>query len=151
MHDPADCPCDVCALERQGIPEDQAQRQVALMSASLIAQHGWTSHVVIANPVSSIHTHGLSENARHPDLEIMLPLAPQGLYRLLEPLAEAVKAGKTFYVDQEDRTLFNVPVRFRTARESGREVLRAVFPDPSGRWPEDPLVETGWNLQLTGL
>jgi hypothetical protein len=116
-----------------------------------IAQYSWTSHLIVDAPVPSIHTHGLDETAHHPDLEVVLPTDPDTLYRLLAPLAEAAAAGTRFSIHTETVGLFKTPVRFRDAVESGRPVLRAIFPDPCGRWPEDPLVAAGYELQLEGL
>ena len=95
-----------------------------------------------------IHTHGLPEHFDHPDLEIRLAVPPRQRYALLVPLVEAIKAGRCFHDGDEDPKIFAVPVRFIARTESGRPVLRAIFPDPQGRFPDDPGCPAEWADQL---
>jgi hypothetical protein len=87
----------------------------------------------------------------HADLEIVLPARPETLARLIKPLANAVKAGRRLRAGEEVTDLFSVPVRFAAAKEGGRDVLRAIFPDPEGRWPEDPRCSPGYRDQLNDI
>jgi hypothetical protein len=111
-----------------------------------MARFGWVAHVITDSPL--IHTHGLAERFGHPDREIRLAVDPTTRYHLLAPLVDTIKAGRRFAAGDEDQTIFSVPVRFVTREESGRRVLRAIFPDPQGRFPDDPGCPPAWAAQL---
>ena len=113
-----------------------------------IARYGWAAHYIVGGIVPSAHTHGLMERFEHPDLQVVLPAAPETLRRLLTPLALAVTKGRVFRAGQEAGGVFTLPVRFIERREGRRMVLRALFPDPKGRWPDDVDVEPGYGRQL---
>lgn len=141
------CLCEVCALQQaQNLTYDEAIALSNQHDAELIAKVGWVAHALTDAPL--IHTHGLLEHFDHLDLEIRLAVSPQQRYDLLAPLAEAVKAGCRFTTSEEDTTVFSVPIRFVIRCESGRSVLRAIFPDPEGRFPGDPGWLSAWADQL---
>lgn len=115
-------------------------------NAELIARYGWVAHALTDVPL--IHTHGLLEGYHHPDLEIRLAVSPEKRHEFLTVLVEAVKAGQRLQAGTEDTTLFSVPVRFISREETGRMVIRAIFPDPQGRFPDDPGCPPEWVAQL---
>ena len=137
------CSCEVCHSE---FDQDTALAVSQQRDAELIDRFGWVAHAILDIPL--IHTHGLAEGFNHPDLEIRLDVNPQKRHELLTVLAEAVKMGRQFKPGDEDTTLFSVPVRFISREESGRMVVRAIFPDPQGRFPDDPSCPPEWAAQL---
>ena len=146
------CDCDACKfLARGNVTEEQAMALIRQHDRSAIEKYGWTAHYLVGTYPHSVHTHGLQERFGHKDLQIVLHMAPERLAQLLNPLVEALVAGRTFGVAQEVTDLFSVPVRFREYQEGGRTVLRAVFPDEYGRWPEDPTATAAWRAQLLSL
>lgn len=146
MH-PTDCPCTLCAIRRTHHLAPDAALAVALQrQAEALARHGWVAHVLADRPL--IHTHGLQAHFGHPDLEIRLAVPPAERFRLLAPLAEAVCAGRRFRPGDTDHTVFPVPVRFVWREESGRMVVRAIFPDPGGRFPDDFGCDPRWAAQV---
>ena len=141
------CVCEVCALrEEHGLSQEEALVLSQQLDAERLAHHGWVAHAITDAPL--IHTHGLPEQFDHPDLEIRLAVPPKQRYALLAPLVDAVKTGRRFHAGDEDPTIFAVPVRFIACTESGRSVLRAIFPDPTGRFPDDPGCPAEWADQL---
>lgn len=146
------CDCDACKfLARGNVTEEQAMALIREHDQNAIAKHGWTAHYLVATYPQSAHTHGLQERFGHPDLQIVLHMAPERLAQLLGPIADAVTKGRTFRPGEEATDLFLVPVRFREYQEGGRTVLRALFPDEHGRWPEDPNAPAAWRAQLLTL
>lgn len=141
-------PCESCELQASGLTVEQALSVVAERTRTAIAQYGWAAHVIPDASPATAHTQGLMETYEHPDLQVVLPADPATLQRLLRPLAEAVKAGRIFHPGDEAEGVFNVPVRFAERGEGGRQVLRALFPDPQGRFPGDPGVDPEWGKQL---
>lgn len=139
-----------CAIEREarleGITVDEAIRRQQIRDAHYIEQIGWVVHAITDMPAA--HTHGLEESRGHLDFEVWLPTTPQKQYQLLRALAEAVMNGHRFEAEQEDNTVFTVPVRFVERQETGRTVLRAIFPDVNGKWPGEMGCESGYNEQL---
>ena len=141
---------DLCAVSQiqaaEGLSYAEALARIQQRDAALIAQYGWVAHAITTLPL--IHTHGLPENFWHPDLEIRLAVSSQTRYDLLAVLVNAVKSGRRFVAGQEDTTVFFVPIRFIAREESGRVVLRALFPDPDGHFPGDPGCPPEWADQL---
>lgn len=147
MQHTSHCVCAVCALQSsQGLSHEAALAQLSQRDAELIVKIGWVAHALVDQPL--IHTHGLPERFDHPDLELRLDVPPRQRYELLAVLAEAVKAGRRFKPGDEDTTLFSVPVHFIAREESGRMVVRAIFPDPQGRFPDEPGCPSEWAAQL---
>ena len=140
------CSCNMCRLQQGGLSHHDALGSVVVRDADLIERFGWVAHTMTDQPL--IHTHGLQERFDHPDLEIRLAVPPNKRYSFLAPIAEAVKAGRRFQAGEEDHTVFSVPIRFIAREESGRMVLRAIFPDPAGRFPDDPGCPPEWAEQL---
>jgi len=146
------CDCPACRLlARGGVTDRQAFDLIRQHDRHAIDRHGWSTHTIVASYPHSIHTHGLREKFGHPDLQVVLHLSPEDLVRLVEPIAVAVSQGRWFRAGEEVADLFRVPVRFREYREGRRTVLRAIFPDDKGRWPEDPTAPQGWRDQLLTL
>ena len=146
LHEDADL-CAVSQLQAaEGVSYAEALARIQQRDDALIAQYGWVAHAITTLPL--IHTHGLPEHFEHPDLEIRLAISHDKRYDLLAALVNAVKAGHHFTAGQEDTTVFSVPIRFIAREESGRSVLRALFPDPDGHFPEDPGCPPAWASQL---
>jgi len=139
--------CEACRMVReQGISHEEALERIGLKDAHSIEFHGWTGHIIADSPYA--HTHGLPESCGHPDVEVRLACDPDERGRLLGIVAGAVTLGRRFADGQEARDLFSVPVRLVTRLESGREVLRVVFPDVNGRWPGEGGCAPGYDEQL---
>ncbi|PSR24712.1 MAG: hypothetical protein C7B43_18330 [Sulfobacillus benefaciens] len=145
-HDAA-CLCSTCVLEHtQGLSPLEVLDAIRQREQDLIARIGWVAHALADRPL--IHTHGLWERFHHLDLEIRLPVSPEKRYALLAPVADAVTNGQRFAAGDEDYTLFSVPIRFIARDESARQVLRVVFPDPQGYFPDNPHCPPVWAEQV---
>lgn len=139
--------CEACRVARdEGISHDEALQRIGLKDSHMIEYHGYTTHIITDSPYA--HTHGLAESHNHLDIEVRLATSVEDRGRLIGIIVGAVLLGRKFRDGQEVSDLFVVPVRFVRRRESDRDVLRAVFPDPSGRWPGDPDCDPGYDEQL---
>jgi len=122
--------CDSCAF---GIEETIKREKECLK------EFGWYVHSVMNDPdypySMNIHTHGLLENFKHPDLQICLRISPTVAHAILSGAIELIKAGRTFS-DGEivigDIISGDLPVLFLKRQECGRDVLRIIAPDPTG-------------------
>jgi hypothetical protein len=95
------------------------------------------------------HTHGLPETYGHPNIEVRLQVSTHDRSKCLAIAVLAIKDGHRFEVGEECNHVYNVPVRVVERRESGRKVLRIIFPDPDGgRFPDEPGCSPEWQAQL---
>jgi len=92
------------------------------------------------------HTHGM-EKYGHLDFQLVLPLHPQLTAEILNTIGEEVQNGRKFKPGEYSKDVFTCEFRIKLYRESGRDVLRLIFPDPNMRFPEDPLCETSYKHQ----
>lgn len=110
----------------------------------MLEKHGWFIHGVIdatnTPNNTNYHTHGLRESFDHPDLQLCLPLRQGDAHTILHILVNAIKTGQRFLPEKEySGVLANgYLLHFMPACESGRKVLRALIPDPSGGYTEVP-------------
>ena len=120
------------------------QRQNALMS-----QQGWVihhdmSHVTLEDG-KNIHTHGLAENFGHWDLQIVAPLSYDYAEEVLTQIVCQIRSGKRFYAGRK-YFIKCQQILFRRSVESGRNVLRLIFPDPHGCFDPDQMEKWAWQL-----
>jgi len=114
--------------------------------AEPMAREGWVAHGITDQPL--VHTHSLAEHFDYSDLEMRLSVDPSTRYQCLATVAEAVTAGQRLIAGTQNTTLFSCPIRLIERKECDRTVLRVVFPDPQGRFPEDPGCPAKWTSQL---
>lgn len=95
------------------------------------------------------HTHGLTET--YPgsmDLQIVLPVHGKQAAAWFHDVVDSMyKKGKPLKRQGIYEKCFNVPVLARKYRESGRTVLRLIFPDEQGKWPWDADVHPAYAMQ----
>lgn len=145
------CECEGCRLMRErGLTLEEAITALDAKDEQLIAQHGWVWHYILDEPISA-HTHGLPESYGHPDLEILLPLRDKQIGSVLWALVDAVKNGANFSDLHEETGVLSCPVRFVWSIESGRKVLRAIFPDAAGHFPGEAGCDEPFRRQLDRL
>ena len=136
-------------IEEEGISRKEAIRRSNLRDAQKMEKHGWIIHALSDAPGG--HTHGLREVFGHPDLEVMLPVDPQTIGVWLHAIVNAIKDGEVFADGEEVEGIFSCPVRFCDAIESGRSVLRVLFPDPQGRFPGELGCQPVFDEQMEGI
>lgn len=125
--------CDVC---RAKTPERRFRRLHEREQRSLLSE-GWNAHFVVDDhdcPFGvNYHTHSLPESFAHLDLQIVIPLRPATAHRIARKIVALIKQGRRF---KPGDMIFNVvpdfPITCVKAVESGRTVLRLVFPDENG-------------------
>lgn len=101
----------------------------------------WIIHVVIGDygpgGIVNSHTHGM-ENYNHLDFQLVLPLGKEQTMTLLNTICFEVQEGKRFEPGHYSGMVYSCDFRLELHQETGRQVLRLIFPDPQMRFPEDP-------------
>jgi len=136
-HDRLDKPvCSVCAFGIEAVEEHEKEMMKDL---------GWYAHYVHDDPNTpfniNYHTHGLSQSFKHKDLQACLPIDFKVLHTIVTSIVNEIKAGKTFAAGDP---VFNIlqgdyAITFMDAKECGRDVLRVIFPDPTGHLKKDEI------------
>lgn len=131
-HDP-DVKCDICD---HGGTEEEAFVKIKELEEQFLESHGFYIHFVSDDPNCpnniNIHTHGL-ESFDHLDFQIVISLPKDVVKDVLFSLVERVKNGESFHDKQYvDEIITLGSVKLIEKEESGRRVLRIIFPDPEG-------------------
>jgi len=104
----------------------------------------WVIHYIISccgpGGIVNIHTHGM-DRYDHLDFQLVLPLVKKQAMDLLNTIGIEVQNGRRFEPGKYSGEVFSCDFRLELHRETGRDVLRLIFPDPQMRFPEDPLCE----------
>lgn len=111
----------------------------------LLKNPGWYAHYVPGSPDvpfgMNVHTHGLKENFKHPDLQICIGMDQHTCHHILTNAVNEIKKGKKFEAGEKyDELIESSPaykdlklkVLFLEAEECGRKVLRLIFPEKDG-------------------
>lgn len=94
------------------------------------------------------HTHGM-EKYNHMDFQMVLDITPKNVMYLLNTMGLRVQEGETFKAGDMVTGLYeDCSVRLDEFQETGRTVLRLIFPDGNNRFPEDPLCKAPYKYQL---
>jgi hypothetical protein len=106
----------------------------------MITKHGFCVHYVKEESTFpykvNIHTHGIEDHLGHPDLQIVLPVPPDVAAGLFAILYVKIKDGARFSDGQVLKTPeeeIKLPIKFVSAKEGGRDLLRIILPDVEGR------------------
>ena len=119
----------------------------------MIAEHGWVMHAVPATCYDGIHanyhTHGLEVSCGHTDLQIVLPINPRTAHAILNDIIDDIKAGKKYESGKQyDDVIIGFDVLMVKFIEGGRDVLRIIFPDPIGLFPNDEFCLSDYKAQI---
>jgi len=111
----------------------------------------WTVHRVIddygSGNSANAHTHGM-ENYNHLNFQLVIPIHPEQATVLLNAICLEVQKGKRFAPgNYPGEFVYNTEFRLMLVRETGRNLLRVIVPDPNLRFPEDPLCEAPYKYQ----
>lgn len=124
----------------------------------LLENPGWFVHYVFEtdagelNGMANYHTHGLSKNFNHPDIQITLPIDPNVVHPVLNGMVRDIKNGKVFHENERSsEVLRGMDVYFKAYREGRRWVLRMLLPDPNGKLPFEEGCEEIYTKQLEEL
>jgi hypothetical protein len=116
-------------------------------------KHGWSAHSVFYEMKDrpekkgipyqwNHHTHGVVERFDHPDLQIVLPLAPAIVGSIFNTMVEIIKEGGCYILTNKEYEGVlggGFKVRTRWATEGRRQVLRVILPDSQGNLAEDKI------------
>lgn len=136
------CKCDYCMF---GEEADKHTHE-------MMDQYGWIVHL-ITNAKNhykyDAHTHGLSDNFNHLDLQVVYPLPQDVLYSIILPIIRDIRAGKVFAENLIFRGYLKgeMPLTFHKTIETDREVLRLILPDKNANLfidDIDPLFKPQW-------
>ncbi len=135
MHE-ENCECAVC---RDGI------EKVLEWEDKCMKKYGWYAHFVPDPDMPlgvNFHTHGLGKSYNHPDIQIVFPLKQEIAHDLLRSAVDLIKEGKRFkHNDVSDKVIKHYDVKFVSAIEADRFVLRMIVPDAVGNLLEHELEE----------
>lgn len=150
-HDKNKCKCAVCQGRSEGLSDVEAFERLRKIEAEKIAEYGWLIHVVSDTTAAmkvNIHTHGIAENFGHPDLQILVPMSNNQIHSFFNEIVNRIKAGDRFSDGDEIPDMEKI--RAVAATESGRTVIRFIFPDENGS--VDPsTMEYPYNMQYADL
>lgn len=95
----------------------------------------------------NIHTHGM-EQYGHLDFQIVIDLGMSLAGTLLNDMGLRVQSGQKFKVgDVISDLIVGYDVKLVGAMETNRNVLRLIFPDKNGSFPENDTCEYPYNRQ----
>lgn len=138
------CECEVCKF---GIDEVQRRDAVAM------EEYGWIIHFILSddkNSLPNIHTHGFVEKFNHPDVQICFNISPRTASSILNYIAEVLATGEKFETGKRyPKVINNYYVVFADAVESGRHVLRVIFPDANGKFNSTKPYSHQWHGTTT--
>jgi len=96
----------------------------------------------------NFHTHGFDRTWDHPDFQMVFPIPPGAVRSIFWTIADRVKAGEKFKAgDLVEKVIKDLPVMFVTAHEGGRQLLRIIFPDKNGKFPNEKGCDRQFALQ----
>ncbi len=126
----------MCRLMSAGAPPSEAIAKLEAWMEQQLRECGWAAHIVPNSDESptgfNAHTHGLLESFGHPDLQVVYRFDPSTIGLLFNEVVERIKAGLVLTDGYQGEIVPGVSFVVITARESGRDVLRLVFPDDQG-------------------
>lgn len=111
----------------------------------------WIIHLVcIESPAGFIdaHTHGMREKYNHLEFQMVLPVSPETIGKILNLLGDRVRNGDCFHDgEMVSDILVGYDVKLRKMVENGEELLRVMLPDEKGRFPGDVGCEPMFSVQ----
>lgn len=104
-------------------------------------QRGFFVHMKMPNnswDMANYHTHGIKTTRNFFDFQIVLPIDSDKALDIFTNLVDAIDNNKTFnHNDVVWGIIENLPVKLKRAKEDGRSILRVIFPDPHGLFPNE--------------
>jgi hypothetical protein len=149
-----DLKCSVHEVMNRGLSHEEALADLQARQDAALVKYRWYCHAILDAEDSptgfDCHSHGLREHFDHPDFQLVVPLPPEMAHAIMINLADAVKAGRTFKPGEvAGGVIQGFDVGFVAATECGREVLRAIIPDPEGRLARGE-IGGGYEVQYEG-
>jgi hypothetical protein len=116
----------------------------------LFAIYGWYTHFVIDAcgfpNHTNIHTHGLEESFNHLDFQICLPIPAKTAHTIFGSAISKIKNGFVYEDGKEyDHLIEKFSIKTIERTESGRKVLRMIFPDKNNNY-ESPLYSSQFDF-----
>ncbi len=114
--------------------------------------YDWMIHYVINDigpgGIINAHTHGM-DIYDHLDFQVVLPFPQWHIGYLLNEMGSRVRSGERFHPGDYVRGIYeDCPIRLDLFRETGRDVLRLIIPDKANRFPEDPMCQKKYRVQI---
>lgn len=148
-------------------PSDRDARIAALLAKERRDRetHGFYAHYVFATEAQApargrgphygnMHTHGFPESYDGQlDIQIVLPIPPEHGHGIFWEINDLLKKGTRFAHNDEIAGVLRPPYKIRLFKttETGREVLRLIFPDKNGLFPGDAGVDPMYGGQETAV
>lgn len=122
----------------------------------LLKEKGYYIHNIIPDESSNLpkniaysHTHGLKENFKHPELEIVLNIDPKIINIIIDNVVAILKKENKKLKDEEmlKNVIAKYPVKIKHIIKDNDLICRIVLPDPNGMFPEDSNCIKPYSLQ----
>ena len=152
-----------CDKQRQEELMDKEKYEQPMASRqNLLEKHGWLIDAVFdmegcetkceTGTGCDVHTHGLQESFNHPDLQCVLSVDPKMIHSIFCTIVDKIKDGQIFRSGKcyEDILKGGFKVRFVSAKQGDREVLRMILPDKHGKLHKS-LMEESFKIQYNGI
>lgn len=127
-------------MKRDHFTEEGSFEDLHRRHDEFLERYGWVAHYVMDDTAypnkTNYHTHGLSENYNHPDLEICLPIRPEHAHAIFKAAVGRIKEGFVFKTGQTYSNIMTggVSVTFVQVDNDGPVRLRILLPDENGRY-----------------
>lgn len=116
----------------------------------------WTCHAVFDDPSVpysfNFHTHGLQELFDHPDLQIVLPVAPELALEIFRSAVQLIAGGIVLCPESRAPGIIrNFRVGILPVTDNGARVYRLIIPDVAGNLDPrvmDPVYARQYGLGL---
>jgi hypothetical protein len=127
------------------------QRNFNGIEADAIKKVGWYMHYVFDEDECpygvNIHTHGITENFKHLDLQLCMRVSQEVAHGILWSAFHVIESGIKLEPGKEYNNILNgYKVKAILAREADRDVIRLVLPAKDGTYTgqyAEQLIKTG--------
>ncbi|MFS0782202.1 DUF4262 domain-containing protein [Bacillus sp. 1P06AnD] len=127
-------------MEEKVVLTDEQQR--------LLDKQGWFyEYEELEKPFANISTRGLKENLNHDDIQIVLSIGEDMAQLILNTIIDNIKEGYKYREGLWNNVIEDQVIEFKKVRDQDRSILRLVFPDSNGLFPEDEKCEAPFNEQ----
>lgn len=119
---------------------DDHQTKAESWAQDKLNEFGWYVHFVPEDSdfpnATNYHTHGLTDNFNHLDLQICFPLSTEIAHSIFTEVVDLIKKGARFEPGKKYAGILagDFGIEFIEAMECNRKLLRIIFPNRSGSY-----------------
>jgi hypothetical protein len=135
------CTCKICQFAAEGLTKKEALDKFLKHEKEQLEKFGWIAHYTDLNDWGvNFHTHGLQKTYNHPDLQIVAVIDMKTAHNIFWNVIDHIHEGEKFKDgDTASGIIVGYKVKFISAEEDGRPVLRIILPDTEGNLDQDKI------------